>query len=129
MNPHPPSKSLLSDAQNNLNIAFRYITYLNPLTIRKKGKKAKAFFCLAMVCFFWGTTWIASREGVQHMPALQMAAIRQFLGGSCYVIFFLIKRTPLPKGKDWWPVLVLSFLNFMLSNALSTWGVKYISAG
>jgi drug/metabolite transporter (DMT)-like permease len=25
--------------------------------------------------------------------------------------------------------LVLSFLNFMLSNALSTWGVKYISAG
>ena len=27
------------------------------------------------------------------------------------------------------PLLVLSFLNFIISNGLSTWGVKYISAG
>jgi drug/metabolite transporter (DMT)-like permease len=43
--------------------------------------------------------------------------------------FFLYKKIPLPKGKEWIPVLVLSFLNFILSNGLSTWGVKYISAG
>jgi len=36
---------------------------------------------------------------------------------------------PLPKGKEWIPVLVLAFLNFIMSNGLSTWGVKYISAG
>ena len=35
----------------------------------------------------------------------------------------------MPKGKEWIPVLVLSFLNFIMSNGLSTWGVKYISAG
>jgi drug/metabolite transporter (DMT)-like permease len=38
-------------------------------------------------------------------------------------------RAPLPKGKEWRPILLLSLLNFILSNGLSTWGVKYISAG
>lgn len=108
---------------------LRYLTHLNPLTIRKKSTRVKAYFALALVCFFWGTTWIASKEGVRHMPAIQLAGIRQFLGGLCYAVFFLSRKAVFPKGKEWRPILILSFLNFMLSNALSTWGVQYISAG
>jgi drug/metabolite transporter (DMT)-like permease len=84
---------------------------------------------LSFVCFFWGTTWIASKEGVKHMPALQLAAIRQFIGGILYVSFFLYKKAPWPKGKQWKTIIILSILNFALSNGLSTWGVKYISSG
>jgi len=109
--------------------SIKQLAVLNPLTIHKKGTRAKAIFALALVCFFWGTTWIASKEGVKYMPALQLAGIRQFIGGACYVIFFLIKGYRLPRGKEWIPILVLSFLNFLMSNGLSTWSVKYISAG
>ncbi len=84
---------------------------------------------LCFVCFFWGTTWIASKEGVRHMPALQLAGMRQFIGGILYVSYFLFKKTPWPKGKQWRTILILSLLNFALSNGLSTWGVKYISSG
>jgi drug/metabolite transporter (DMT)-like permease len=84
---------------------------------------------LCWVSFFWGTTWIASKEGVKHMPALQLVAIRQFIGGLLYISFFLFKKAPWPKGKQWKTILILSVLNFVLSNALSTWGVKYISSG
>ncbi|MBP8066118.1 MAG: EamA family transporter [Flavobacterium sp.] len=84
---------------------------------------------LLWVSFFWGTTWLASKEGVKHMPALQLAAIRQFLGASVYTLYFLFKGTPWPKGKQWKTIVILSLLNFMLSNGLSTWGVKYISSG
>lgn len=84
---------------------------------------------LCWVSFFWGTTWIASKEGVKHMPALQLAAIRQFIGGLLYISFFLFKKTPWPKGKQWKTIIILSILNFVLSNGLSTWGVKYISSG
>ena len=84
---------------------------------------------LLWVSFFWGTTWLASKEGVKHMPALQLAAIRQFLGASVYILYFLFKGTPWPKGKQWKTIVILSILNFMLSNGLSTWGVKYISSG
>lgn len=108
---------------------LRQLSVFNPLTIRKKGTKAKAVFALAMVCFFWGTTWLASKQGVKFMPALQMAGIRQFIGGSCYVVFFILKGFTLPKGKEWITILVLSSLNFLFSNGLNTWGVQYISAG
>lgn len=84
---------------------------------------------LCFVSFFWGTTWIASKEGVKHMPALQLAAIRQFIGGILYVAFFLYKKEAWPKGKQWKTIVILSVLNFALSNGLSTWGVKYISSG
>lgn len=84
---------------------------------------------LCWVSFFWGTTWLASKEGVKHVPALQLAAIRQFIGGSLYLLFFIYKKTAWPKGKQWKTILILSLLNFVLSNGLSTWGVKYISSG
>lgn len=109
--------------------SLRKLSVLNPLTIHKKGTRAKALFALALVCVLWGTTWIASKEGVKHMPALQLAGIRQLIAGILYVGFFLYKKAPLPRGKEWIPILVLSFLNFIMSNGLSTWGVKYISAG
>lgn len=111
--------------------AIKSLSALNPLTIRKKGTRAKAIFALIAVCILWGTTWLASKQGVKYMPdALQMAAIRQLLGGFCYVSFFLYKGAFFPKGKEWIPIIVLSFLNFMISNGLSTLALQYkISAG
>jgi drug/metabolite transporter (DMT)-like permease len=117
------------DPQSPQSSVAYYLSRLNPLQLHKRGKKTKAVFALAIVCVLWGTTWIASKRGVEYMPALQMAGIRQFLGGFCYFLFFLFKREKFPRGKEWGSVLVLSFLNFVLSNALSTWGIKYISAG
>jgi drug/metabolite transporter (DMT)-like permease len=109
--------------------SLKQLSVFNPLTIHKKGTKAKAAFALGLVCFLWGTTWIASKQGVRYMPALQLASIRQIIAGLCYVIFFLIKGAKLPKGKEWISILVLSFLNFVMSNGLTTWSVQYISAG
>lgn len=109
--------------------SFKHLSVLNPLTIRKKGTKAKAVFALGMVCFLWGTTWLASEQGVKRMPALQLAGVRQFIAGTIYVIYFLLKGAKLPKGKEWGTIIVLGILNFTLSNGLGTWGVKYISAG
>ena len=93
------------------------------------SSKNKALFALAWVSFAWGTTWLASKEAVTNMPALQVIAIRQLIGGTLYIVFFILKKHPWPKGKQWIVILVLSFLTFMLSNTLSTWGVKFISSG
>jgi drug/metabolite transporter (DMT)-like permease len=120
------NKTLLESTE-----ALKKLSALNPLTIHKKGTRAKAIFALACVCFLWGTTWLASKEGVKHIPdALQLAGIRQLLGGICYVGFFLYKKVALPKGKEWIPILILCFLNFIMSNGLSTLALQYkISAG
>jgi drug/metabolite transporter (DMT)-like permease len=89
----------------------------------------KPILALIWVCFFWGTTYIASKEGVKYVPAIQMCAIRQITAGSIYLLYFLYKKHPWPKGRQWITIIILSALNFMLSNTLNTWGVKYISSG
>ena len=113
----------------NTTANIKLLRAFNPFSIHKKGTRAKAIFALAVVSVLWGTTWIASKEGVSHMPALQLAGIRQIIAGVLYVGFFIYRKAPWPKGKEWIPIIVLSFLNFIMSNGLSTWGVQYISAG
>jgi drug/metabolite transporter (DMT)-like permease len=56
----------------------------------------KAYIALGIVSFFWGTTFIASRIGAQHMPGLFVSGIRQFVSGSILVGFFLIRGYHLP---------------------------------
>jgi drug/metabolite transporter (DMT)-like permease len=130
MNPDTKKDKLTSGNGNDLqNTSANYLSRINTFRFNKQGSHGKALFALAMVCFFWGTTWLASKQGVKYMPALQLAGIRQTIGGLCYVVFFLVKGTTFPKGKEWIIIAILSFLNFLLSNGLSTWGVQFISAG
>lgn len=97
----------------------------------KKTKTAVGLPVIALcwISFFWGTTWIASKEGVKHMPVMQLVVLRQFFGGILYLAYFIIKKEPWPNKRQWKTILILSVLNFILSNGLSTWGVKYISSG
>jgi drug/metabolite transporter (DMT)-like permease len=67
--------------------------------------------------------------GVMHMPAFEMASIRQFLGGSLYVSFFLIKGEKLPTKKQFLWLLGMSLLMFVSSNGIATYGLKFITSG
>ena len=102
---------------------------INKKFTHKYSSRSKAIFALCVLCFLWGTTWIASKEGVKHMPPLQMVGIRQIIAGVMFTVFFMIRGAVWPKGKEWYSLLVLAFLNILINNGLTTWGVKYISAG
>jgi len=84
---------------------------------------------VGLVSFFWGTTWLASKKGVEQMPALQLAGIRQFLGGSIYLIFFLFRGHKFPTREQFIQILWMSVIMFVASNGLSTWSVQYIPSG
>lgn len=89
----------------------------------------KAYIALGVVCIVWGVSWVGTKEAVRYMPPFQMVGIRQILAGMAYILFFLLKGDKLPRRKEWYPILFLSFLNFMVSNGLATWGVKLTTAG
>ncbi|HJW30598.1 MAG TPA: EamA family transporter, partial [Saprospiraceae bacterium] len=95
----------------------------------QSATKRNAYLALGVVCIVWGISWVGTKEAVRYMPPFQMVGIRQILAGLSYVGFFLIRGDRLPKGKEWYPILLLSFLNFMVSNGLATWGVKLTTAG
>jgi len=52
------------------------------------SNQKKAYLALTVTSIVWGTTWVASKMGVAHMPAFELASIRQFLGGGIYILFF-----------------------------------------
>lgn len=90
-----------------------------------------AYLALATTSILWGTTWVASKIAVsENLPPFQLAAIRQFIGGFCFLIFFLgYKKMPLPTLKQFGWLFVLSLLMFVFSNGLSTWSLKFIPTG
>ncbi len=95
-----------------------------------KGKTG-GYLALATTSVLWGTTWVASKIAVsENLPPFQMASMRQFLSGCCFVVFFMLyKKLPLPTLKQFGWLLVLGLLMFVLANGLSTWSLKYIPAG
>jgi drug/metabolite transporter (DMT)-like permease len=98
--------------------------------LSNKTTKQKALWALAWVCFFWGTTWLASKQAVNDgVTGIQVAGMRQIIAGLLYIAFFTAKKQAWPKGKQWATIVILSILNFMLANGLSYWGLQYISSG
>lgn len=89
----------------------------------------KAYIALTATSLIWGTTWVAMKYGVQLMPPLELAALRQFIGGSIFIIFFLIKKEKLPNLQQLKQLFILSIFTFVLANGLSTWSLNYIPSG
>jgi len=100
-----------------------------PLNPRRHSEKTRALFAVGLVSFFWGTTWLASKKGVEHMPALQLAGIRQLIGGGLYIIFFSLKGFKWPSWNQLLRFTWMSVIMFVVSNGFSTWSVQYIPSG
>lgn len=95
-----------------------------------KPGTARGYGALFITSTVWGTTWVVSKIGVHAMPALQMSAIRQFLAGALFLIFFLfIKKERFPSLPDLLWSIMLGTLMFVFANGLSTWSLNYIPSG
>jgi drug/metabolite transporter (DMT)-like permease len=94
-----------------------------------KGKTG-GYLALCITSLVWGTTWVASKIGVGEIPALQMAYIRQFFGGSCFVVFFMLyKKLSLPTRKQFVWLVIMALLMFVIANGMSTWSLAFIPTG
>lgn len=84
---------------------------------------------MAVVCLLWGTTWLASKVGVQYLPALQLSGLRHLIGGGAYVAYFTLVKGMYPQRHQWFRLLWMSLLMFVLSNGLSVLSVVYMPSG
>lgn len=94
-----------------------------------KKELQKGYTALIIVSFFWGTTYIASRIGAQHMPGLFVSGVRQFSSGLIMVSFFLIKGFQLPTKSDLKKISLQGIFLLCIANGLLTWSLEYISSG
>lgn len=94
-----------------------------------KKELSKAYIALGVVSFFWGTTYIASRIGAQHMPGLFVSGVRQFSSGLILVSFFLARGYSLPGWNALKKISLQGILLLCVANGLLTWSLEYISSG
>jgi drug/metabolite transporter (DMT)-like permease len=94
-----------------------------------KRELKQGYIALALVSFFWGTTYIASKIGTQHMPGLFVSGVRQFTSGLLMVGFFLLKGYTLPTMADLKKISLQGILLLCVANGLLTWSLEYISSG
>jgi drug/metabolite transporter (DMT)-like permease len=89
----------------------------------------QGYIALALVSFFWGTTYIASKIGTKHMPGIFVAGVRQFISGALMVGFFLLRGYKLPAWSDMKKIAVQGLFLLCLANGLLTWALEYLSSG
>ena len=94
-----------------------------------KNEIRKAYAALAIVSFFWGTTYVAARVGAQEMPGLFIAGVRQFISGFILVGFFLLRGYRLPGREELRRISIQGILLLAIANGLLTWAMQYISGG
>ena len=94
-----------------------------------KKELQKGYIALAVVSFFWGTTYIASRIGVEHMPGIFLSGVRQFSSGCILVGFFLLKGYKLPAWNELKRISLQGILLLCIANGSLTWSLQYISSG
>lgn len=89
----------------------------------------QGYIALAIVSFFWGTTYIASKIGTGYMPGIFVAGVRQFLSGLIMVGFFLLRGYKLPGWSDIKKISLQSIFLICIANGLLTTSMQYITSG
>lgn len=89
----------------------------------------KAYTALAAVCFFWGTTYLAIRIGVESMPPFLFAGVRFLIAGGLVSLYFILKKVPWPSFQEWKSITLISILFFVIGNTSVVQAEQHISSG
>jgi drug/metabolite transporter (DMT)-like permease len=103
---------------------FDLFNFVTPEHVNKK-----AYSAVAIVSFFWGTTYLVSRIAVQQMPGLFLAGVRNLIAGSILVLFFFLIGEKFPDRKTLKQSALLGIVMIAISSGMSHWSVQYISGG
>jgi drug/metabolite transporter (DMT)-like permease len=93
----------------------------------------KPFLIWLLLCFIWGTTWIAIKIGLADVPPFGFAAVRFAIAPAVLFLFLKLafpQKSLLPDGCKEWTILALTGLfSFTINYACVFWGEQYLSAG
>lgn len=94
-----------------------------------KSPTFKIYLAFALVSFFWGTTYLGIRIGVETMPPFWMAGLRQSSAGLLVIIYCLLKGEGFPSLKDFPKLVIPGLLMIATGNGLVTLAEKEIESG
>jgi len=84
----------------------------------------------ALMCWVWGSTWLAIRFGLEGVPPLVGAAMRMAISGVLLIIAAFVMRTQWPKDRTYLVhVLIQGILLFGFQFGLVYWSEQTVPSG
>lgn len=95
-----------------------------------KAGGVKIFFVYAMLCFIWGSTWLAIRFGLETLTPIYSAGLRFSLASFFILILMKIRGVKLQLDKISIRLyLTMGFLSFVIPFGLVYWAEQYVPSG
>jgi drug/metabolite transporter (DMT)-like permease len=93
------------------------------------SENTKAIIAWLNVCIIWGTTYLAIRVGVGHMPPMLFAGIRWVIAGLVFIAFLKLKGNPLPQARELIHLAVVGLALLGFGNGLVVFSEQWIPSG
>jgi drug/metabolite transporter (DMT)-like permease len=94
------------------------------------GLRGKAFVAYLLVCTVWGSTYLAIRIGVGHLPPFLFAGVRFLVAGLLLGGLSMLVGVRLPaRARDWRTLAVTSVFLLVGGNAVVVWAEQFVASG
>jgi drug/metabolite transporter (DMT)-like permease len=94
------------------------------------GLRGKALVAYLLVCTVWGSTYLAIRIGVAHLPPFLFAGIRFCTAGALLAGIVRATGDHLPRsGRDWRILAITGLFLLVGGNAIVVWAEQYVASG
>ena len=89
--------------------------------------RLKVIAAFATIYLVWGSTFLAIRIGVRHLPPFLFGGLRFLLAGVLLAVVAVAMRERFPRGRrEWRLMLLFSLLMITFSNGISTVALQYV---
>lgn len=85
----------------------------------------------AAVCFFWGTTYLAIRVGLETLPPALFAGLRFLTAGALLFVIVRVwtRGARLPRGREWFDQAIIGLALLGIGNGLVVWAEQWVPSG
>ncbi|MGE5257327.1 MAG: EamA family transporter [Hyphomicrobiales bacterium] len=92
-------------------------------------ENTRAIIAWLNVCLIWGTTYLAIRIAVGHLPPMLFAGIRWILAGAIFIFYLRWRGKSLPKAKELIHLAVVGLALIGFGNGLVVFAEQWIPSG
>jgi drug/metabolite transporter (DMT)-like permease len=92
--------------------------------------RGKALVAYLLVCTLWGSTYLAIRIGVAHLPPFLFAGVRFLVAGLLLGAIVLSLGIRLPsRARDWRTLAITGVFLLCGANAILVWSEQFMDSG
>ncbi len=96
----------------------------------KETPAYKIIITYAILCFVWGSTWLAIKASLESFPPFLSAGLRFFIASFTIFILMRLRGTELKTDKESFRLyIMMGFFSFVIPFGLVYWAEQYIDSG